>query len=94
MRNMIELTKLDTRRGDSNPFAGSDDPTEAGSEAANANQSTVRTTINANAIRAFYARRNDAPGTRITFTDGGGFVVTESYAEVKALIDAIDAPAA
>jgi hypothetical protein len=35
------------------------------------------TVINAACIRAFYARKDGKPGTRITFNDGGGFAVTE-----------------
>jgi hypothetical protein len=34
--------------------------------------------INVASIRAFYARRDGKPGTRITFTDGGGFAVHEA----------------
>lgn len=42
--------------------------------------------INVEAIRCFYPRRNEAPGTRITFTDGGGFAVAESFEHVAGLI--------
>ena len=38
--------------------------------------------VNVAAIRCFYARHNNKPGTRITFTDGGGFAVTESLVAV------------
>jgi hypothetical protein len=34
--------------------------------------------VNTANIRAFYGRRDGKPGTRITFTDGGGFAVTEA----------------
>jgi hypothetical protein len=34
--------------------------------------------VNVAAIRAFYGRRDGKPGTRITFTDGGGFAVAEA----------------
>lgn len=45
--------------------------------------------INPATIRCFYARRNNAPGSRITFADGGGFVVVESPTEIEqALIGA------
>jgi hypothetical protein len=30
-----------------------------------------------------YPRKNDQPGTRITFANGTGFSVSESYEEVK-----------
>ena len=46
-------------------------------------------TINVDAIRCFYPRRNNQPGTRITFTDGGGFVVCENYETVKAMASGI-----
>jgi len=42
--------------------------------------------INADHIRTYYARRNNAPGSRLTFIDGGGFAVLESPAHVRALI--------
>lgn len=43
-------------------------------------------TVNAEAIRCFYPRKGGRPGTRITFTDGGGFVVLESYDVVDGLV--------
>ena len=44
-------------------------------------------TIQVDSIRCFYARRADrGPGTRITFKDGGGFAVSESYEEVSAMV--------
>jgi hypothetical protein len=42
--------------------------------------------VNPTTIRCFYARRADAVGTRITFTDGGGFAVSETPEAVAALI--------
>lgn len=53
---------------------------------------TVKTVINVDNIRCFNPRRDDKPGTRITFVDGGGFAVTESFDEVNALTD-LPAPA-
>lgn len=44
-------------------------------------------TVNVAAIRCFYPRKNDRPGTRITFTDGGGFAVKESYTDVLAMVE-------
>jgi hypothetical protein len=38
------------------------------------------------AIRCFYPRKENRPGTRITFTDGGGFAVSESYDDVRGMI--------
>lgn len=41
------------------------------------------TMINVDTVRCFYARREQSgPGTRMTFTDGKGFIVAESYEEV------------
>jgi len=54
---------------------------------------TAPVTINAALIRCFYPRKDDAPGTRITFNDGGGFAVSESYADVKRYIETGEKPA-
>jgi hypothetical protein len=43
--------------------------------------------VNPTTIRCFYARRGDKPGTRITFTDGGGFAVSELPEAVANAID-------
>lgn len=53
---------------------------------------TAPCSINVEAIRCFYPRKDNAPGTRLTFTDGGGFVVTESYADVKRYIETGEMP--
>lgn len=46
--------------------------------------------IAVSAIRCFYQRRRSkGHGTRITFTDGGGFVVTESYDDVLTKIRSV-----
>lgn len=69
-----------------------DDPTEAQAQQAQATvpaQLTDPVTLQVEAIRCFYKRReNRGPGTRITFTDGNGFAVSESYDEVKAKVAA------
>lgn len=44
--------------------------------------------INVDAIRTFYARHNNRPGTRITFTDGGGFAVSDTPQEIASQIAA------
>ena len=54
--------------------------------------STTPVTIAVDAIRCFNPRRNDAPGTRLTFRDGGGFAVKESYADVLRYIETGIAP--
>jgi len=63
----------------------SDDIGEPGSAPAEPPSSPV--TVQVDSIRCFYARRPDlGPGTRITFKDGGGFAVSESYDEVSAMV--------
>jgi hypothetical protein len=76
--NMIHLTKLLTR----SYREDEGDP-----------MPTSPVSINVAAIRNFYPRNDRKPGTRITFTDGGGYVVTESYADVKRYIETGEAPA-
>jgi hypothetical protein len=61
------------------------DTDEPGEAQANGITSTpVR--ISVAAIRCFYPRKDNAPGTRITFTDGGGFAVTEDFAVVAGMV--------
>ena len=50
---------------------------------------TTPVLINVAAIRCFYPRRDNRPGTRITFTDGGGFAVIEPCDEVTARLRAL-----
>ena len=47
---------------------------------------TTPVTIQVECVRCFYTRKNNKPGTRITFSDGGGFAVSEPYDKVKAVI--------
>ena len=49
-------------------------------------ESTVPCLINVNSIRCLYARRDNKPGTRITFSDGGGFAVAETPDAIAALV--------
>jgi len=42
--------------------------------------------VNPETVRCFYARRNDKPGTRITFANGRGFAVTEDVEAVSAAL--------
>jgi hypothetical protein len=77
----IQLNKITADRRDFH--RDTDEPGEG-------QEPTVQTapvTINVAAIRCFYPRRDGRPGTRITFTDGGGFAVSESYEEVGRLTD-------
>jgi hypothetical protein len=70
--NMLHLTKLDTR-------GYREDEGDA--------PATAPVSINADSIRCFYPRRAGQTGTRITFKDGGGFAVTETYAEIQAYLE-------
>ena len=84
MLRMIELTKInkETRGG-----VGLDEdeiPTIA--------PPTVDTSpmmVNVEQIREIYERRDNRPGTRIVFTNGAGWPVTESYDEVRAKINGV-----
>jgi hypothetical protein len=53
----------------------------------------VAARIFVDSIRCYYQRKGGegTPGTRITFRDGGGFVVSESPEEVDAMIEAVAA---
>ena len=57
-------------------------------------ETTTPVSINPFAIRSFNPRRNNAPGTRLTFTDGGGYAVTENYADVVRYIENGEPPEA
>jgi len=46
--------------------------------------------INAEAIRCFYPRSGGKIGTRLTFTDGGGFAVVEEAHEVARALGRTD----
>lgn len=69
---MIKLTKVNTNRFNDNEDGEGQQPTPA--------------MINVEAIRCFYPRRNGQPGTRLTFKDGGGFAVTETFDEVTSMV--------
>jgi hypothetical protein len=73
---MIKLTKV----APLSRYADTDDVGEPDST------SSVEVMVNVEAIRCFYARKDNRPGTRLTFLDGGGFAVTQSYVEVATLI--------
>lgn len=79
---MIELHKATSV----SPYADSDDVNEPQVTA-----DAPLVSINPDSIRCFYPRKKHHDGTprigtRITFKDGGGFAVTETYEEVKALV--------
>lgn len=47
-------------------------------------ESVTSATINLDYLRTFYPRRGEAgPGTRLTFADGKGFAVSDSYDTIK-----------
>jgi hypothetical protein len=58
------------------------------------NGGTQPVSVNAESIRCFYARKDERPGTRLTFTDGGGFAVAEPYEAVRDYIENGTVPAA
>lgn len=74
---MIELSKIVSDRDFRN---------DSDEDVAQQAPVTTPVSINVAAIRCYYPRRNDRPGSRLTFTDGGGFAVSESYDEVSALL--------
>lgn len=53
---------------------------------------TTPVTINVEAIRCFNPRKNNMPGTRLTFTDGGGYAVAEAYVDVLRYIETGERP--
>lgn len=82
----IELNKITAdRRAEQARYADTDDVGENG-HAAQDEIKSVKVMINTDAVRCFYPRKDERPGTRITFTDGGGFAVVEAYHDVAALM--------
>lgn len=79
---MIKLTKIN-RDPPRDRFNNSDDPTEGQA------QLTSPVVINPDSIRCFYPRKENRVGTRITFNDGGGFAVAETFDTVMDLIGGI-----
>lgn len=47
---------------------------------------TTPVVIAPSTVRCMYARKQNRPGTRITFADGGGFAVLESLEQIIALM--------
>lgn len=83
----ITLNKIITERTQQvDRFNDTEEPGEGAAE-----QTPVVVTkpviINVDTIRCFNARKDDKPGARITFIDGGGFAVTDTVDEVNALTD-------
>lgn len=62
------------------------DPYTDNEEGEGPQERTAPVTVNVAAIRCFYPRKENRPGTRITFTDGGGFAVSEPYDDVRGMI--------
>lgn len=70
----IELSKILSDR-----YADSDEDT---------NQTrTTPVVVNVDAIRCFTPRRDGRVGSRITFVDGGGFAVIETFDALQAMTD-------
>jgi hypothetical protein len=95
----IELHKLDREARTPNHdarFRDTDDVGENGGEAGvvvEIGPQSSPVVINVDAIRCFYPRTQERSGTRITFTDGGGFAVIEAFDDVKAQVAAASASA-
>jgi hypothetical protein len=51
---------------------------------------TVVVTVNTESIRCFYPRKGGRPGSRITFTDRGGFAVAETPDQISGLLHELD----
>jgi hypothetical protein len=51
-------------------------------------ETVTPTAINVDFARTIYPRKNDKPGCRVTFDDGGGWAVTETFDELKTKISA------
>jgi hypothetical protein len=73
----INLNKITADRGRDRYHDGDEDAGPA---------ETVEVSINIAAIRCFYARKEGREGTRLTFTDGGGFAVSNPPGEVQTRI--------
>jgi uncharacterized protein YlzI (FlbEa/FlbD family) len=73
----IKLTKITSDRFGGDRFNDTDEPGEGHAP------ETTPVVVNVEAIRCFYPRKENKPGTRITFTDGGGFAVTEDSETVS-----------
>ena len=79
----IKLTKIvSDRERQITQYNDTEEPGEGGDREV----VTTPVVVNAAAIRCYYPRRDNRVGTRITFTDGGGFAVTETKEAVDALV--------
>lgn len=95
MSRFIELNKV-LGRNEPNPndtYRDTDEPGEGLPARDNADgERSTPVLVNVDTIRCCYRRkddRDDQPrlGCRLTFTDGGGFAVTDTYDVVKGLIE-------
>ena len=78
MTKMISLTMIRDAETSFDEETGASTTTEK----------TCPVQVNAEYIRCHYPRKDDKPGTRLTFDNGTGFAVTEDHAAVTALIAA------
>jgi hypothetical protein len=53
---------------------------------------TTPTLMNAEHVRCFYPRKEDRNGTRVTFEDGGGWPIAESFDWLKAAMAEVGVP--
>jgi hypothetical protein len=82
MSKFITLSKIEATRARFNEDTGEEVAIEE----------TKPCLVNSSAIRCLYARRDGKPGTRITFSDGGGFAVSEQPDVIAQLIAGGDVP--
>ena len=47
---------------------------------------TEKAVVNSESIRCYYPRKEGRPGTRITFNDGGGFAVTDTFDDLNRVL--------
>jgi len=95
----IEVNKVlgrqDTDAEDT--YRDSDEPGEGAPVRNASGERTTPTQVNVDSIRCFYRRKDDRSnnprlGCRITFNDGGGFAVTETYDVMLGLISGEQPP--
>lgn len=82
---MIKLTKITADRSRSSFHTDHEEADENPNVQA-APIETAPVMVNPAAIRCFYPRKDNRQGTRITFTDGGGFAVLEDFDRVAELV--------
>jgi len=82
----IQLTKIVSARTPIRDFHSDTDDVDEGASQDGRAVVTMPVSINVDTIRFFNPRKDNLPGTRLTFTVGRGFAVTNSYEEVLSLL--------